>query len=52
MLKIQTAQTGWSSRVFNSVIRLDGILFSFECVIRRCKFDAIDSVSFELAMEL
>jgi len=33
---------GRSSRIFNSVIRLDGILFSFEGVIRRCKFDVIE----------
>jgi len=28
--------------VFNSVIRLDGILFSLEGIIRRCKFAVIE----------
>ena len=31
-----------ASRVFNYVIRLDGILFSFKGVIRRCKFAVIE----------
>lgn len=32
---------GWS-RIFSSVIRLDGILFSLESVIWQCKFHVID----------
>jgi len=42
IMTIESDFFGRSSRVLNSVIRLDGILFLFKGVIQRCKFDVTE----------